>query len=63
MAVLGLVYDLRLPGMDARRRADQYRACLEQVAWADRVGFGRVCLREHHGVPDGRSTRALTSDE
>jgi alkanesulfonate monooxygenase SsuD/methylene tetrahydromethanopterin reductase-like flavin-dependent oxidoreductase (luciferase family) len=53
MARLGLVYDLRLPGMSARQRADQYRTCLEQVAWADRVGIGRISLREHHGSPDG----------
>jgi alkanesulfonate monooxygenase SsuD/methylene tetrahydromethanopterin reductase-like flavin-dependent oxidoreductase (luciferase family) len=50
---LGLVYDLRMPGMSARQRADQYRACLEQAAWADRVGVGRISFREHHASPDG----------
>jgi alkanesulfonate monooxygenase SsuD/methylene tetrahydromethanopterin reductase-like flavin-dependent oxidoreductase (luciferase family) len=50
---LGLVYDLRMPDMPARQRADQYRACLEQAAWADRVGVGRISFREHHASPDG----------
>jgi alkanesulfonate monooxygenase SsuD/methylene tetrahydromethanopterin reductase-like flavin-dependent oxidoreductase (luciferase family) len=53
MPKLGLVYDLRMPGMPARERAGQYRTCLEQAAWADRVGIGRVSLREHHSSPDG----------
>jgi alkanesulfonate monooxygenase SsuD/methylene tetrahydromethanopterin reductase-like flavin-dependent oxidoreductase (luciferase family) len=53
MTSLGLVYDLRLPGMTPQQRADQYRVCLEQVAWADRTGFARICVREHHGVEDG----------
>jgi alkanesulfonate monooxygenase SsuD/methylene tetrahydromethanopterin reductase-like flavin-dependent oxidoreductase (luciferase family) len=53
MTRLGLVYDLRLPGMSPARRAEQYRVCLEQAAWADRHGIGRISLREHHGTPDG----------
>jgi hypothetical protein len=38
MPKLGLVYDLRMPGMSPRERAGQYRTCLEQAAWADRAG-------------------------
>jgi alkanesulfonate monooxygenase SsuD/methylene tetrahydromethanopterin reductase-like flavin-dependent oxidoreductase (luciferase family) len=53
MPKLGLVYDLRVPGMSPRQRAGQYRTCLEQVAWADRAGLGRVSFREHHSSPDG----------
>ena len=53
MPRLGLVYDLRMPGFTPRQRADHYRTCVEQAAWADRVGIGQVVLREHHGSPDG----------
>ncbi|MET7992205.1 LLM class flavin-dependent oxidoreductase [Amycolatopsis sp. NPDC005232] len=53
MARLGLAYDLRLPGLTPEQRARQYRTCLEQVEWADRVGIGQVALREHHGSDDG----------
>jgi alkanesulfonate monooxygenase SsuD/methylene tetrahydromethanopterin reductase-like flavin-dependent oxidoreductase (luciferase family) len=42
-----------MPTMSARRRAEQYRTCLEQAGWADRVGIGRISLREHHASPDG----------
>ncbi|MFG2039811.1 LLM class flavin-dependent oxidoreductase [Dactylosporangium sp. NPDC048998] len=53
MVDLGLVYDLRLPGADAQARARQYRTMLEQAAWADRHGFSRMAVREHHGADDG----------
>ena len=60
MPKLGLVYDLRMPGMSSRERADQYRACLEQAAWADRVGIGRVSFREHHATLDGYLPSPIT---
>lgn len=53
MPRLGLVYDLRMPGFTPRQRADHYRTCLEQAAWADRAGIGQIVLREHHGSSDG----------
>src|SRR5687767_1563233 len=51
--MLGLRYDLRLPGADPQRRKAQYDAALEQCAWADNLGFGSVTISEHHGSPDG----------
>lgn len=46
-----LRYDLRSPpfGLDS---ADLARAAIEQVEWADKRGFHRVELTEHHGTPD-----------
>jgi alkanesulfonate monooxygenase SsuD/methylene tetrahydromethanopterin reductase-like flavin-dependent oxidoreductase (luciferase family) len=49
---LGLVYDMRAPAFGAPA-VDLYRAAIEQCAWADRLGFGRVTLPEHHASEDG----------
>lgn len=53
MTMLGLRYDLRLPGADAAQRKRLLDAALEQIAWADALGFGSVTLSEHHGSADG----------
>lgn len=53
MVDLGLVYDLRIPFHDGATRARQYRAMLDQCAWAESRGFSRIAVREHHGSPDG----------
>jgi alkanesulfonate monooxygenase SsuD/methylene tetrahydromethanopterin reductase-like flavin-dependent oxidoreductase (luciferase family) len=53
MALLTLRYDLRVPPFASVTHAEQYRACLEQCAWADEHGFQTIVLSEHHGVADG----------
>jgi alkanesulfonate monooxygenase SsuD/methylene tetrahydromethanopterin reductase-like flavin-dependent oxidoreductase (luciferase family) len=52
MTELGLVYDMRAPHFGAPAM-ELYRAAVEQCAWADTVGFGRVTLPEHHASDDG----------
>lgn len=49
---LSLRYDLRAPDFGPSA-AELYRAALEQVAWADGIGFDSVALSEHHGCDDG----------
>ena len=49
---LSLRYDMRNPPWGSAA-ADMYRASVEQVAWADRLGFDVVYLAEHHGADDG----------
>jgi alkanesulfonate monooxygenase SsuD/methylene tetrahydromethanopterin reductase-like flavin-dependent oxidoreductase (luciferase family) len=53
MTMLGLRYDLRLPGAGAAPRKRLLDTALEQCAWADDLGFGSVTLSEHHGSADG----------
>ncbi|MFC4595072.1 LLM class flavin-dependent oxidoreductase [Sphingobium tyrosinilyticum] len=47
-----LRYDLRSPAVFGRGSAELARAAIEQVEWADKRGFHRVELTEHHGTPD-----------
>ena len=49
---LVLSYDMRAPSFGAPAR-ELYAAALDQVAWADGLGFDVVGLGEHHGSPDG----------
>jgi alkanesulfonate monooxygenase SsuD/methylene tetrahydromethanopterin reductase-like flavin-dependent oxidoreductase (luciferase family) len=53
MPKLALRYDLRAPQHLGVRAEALYAAALEQCAWADRLGFERVVLSEHHGADDG----------
>lgn len=53
MPYLKLRYDLRSPNDDTARRAARFEAALEQIEWADRLGFHSVQFHEHHGVSDG----------
>ena len=47
-----LVYDMRAPAFGAKA-TDLYEAALDQVAWADEMGFDFVGLGEHHAAEDG----------
>ena len=47
-----LSYDMRAPSFGAERR-ELYAAALDQVAWADELGFDLVGLGEHHCAEDG----------
>jgi alkanesulfonate monooxygenase SsuD/methylene tetrahydromethanopterin reductase-like flavin-dependent oxidoreductase (luciferase family) len=51
--MLGLRYDLRLPGADSARRKRHMDVALDQIEWAENLGFGSVTLSEHHGSSDG----------
>lgn len=49
----GLWYDLRNPPQWRRSFASLYREVIDQVAWAEELGFGSVWLTEHHFCDDG----------
>ena len=49
---LSLRYDLRAPDFGPPMQG-QYRAALEQCAWADEHGFESVAVSEHHASDDG----------
>ncbi len=53
MAMVGIRFDLRVPSFSTTTHAEMYAACLDQCAWADRLGLDTVVLSEHHGVDDG----------
>lgn len=55
---LCLTYDMRAPEFGARRNM-LYDAALDQVAWADDLGFDLVGLGEHHGSEDGYNPSPL----
>ena len=55
---LVLSYDMRAPAIGAPA-GELYAAALDQVAWADALGFDSVGLGEHHGSPDGYNPSPL----
>jgi alkanesulfonate monooxygenase SsuD/methylene tetrahydromethanopterin reductase-like flavin-dependent oxidoreductase (luciferase family) len=55
---LVITYDLRAPPFGAPAR-DLYAAALDQVTWADELGFDVVGLGEHHASPDGYNPSPL----
>lgn len=54
----GLWYDFRNPSGELSFE-DLYRANLEQMAWAETVGFNSVWLTEHHFCEDGYTPSPL----
>jgi alkanesulfonate monooxygenase SsuD/methylene tetrahydromethanopterin reductase-like flavin-dependent oxidoreductase (luciferase family) len=60
MPLIGIRYDLRVPGWGPATAAEMYRAFVEQVRWADERGFDAVILSEHHGADDGFMSAPLT---
>jgi alkanesulfonate monooxygenase SsuD/methylene tetrahydromethanopterin reductase-like flavin-dependent oxidoreductase (luciferase family) len=54
----GLWYDFRNPSKEMGFEA-LYRASLDQIAWAESIGFDSVWLTEHHFVADGYSPSPL----
>lgn len=58
--MVGIRFDLRVPPFATTTHAEMYRACLEQCAWADRLGLDIVVLSEHHGVDDGFLSAPVT---
>ena len=55
---LCLTYDMRAPAFGAPR-SELYSAALDQVSWADELGFDVVGLGEHHGSEDGYNPSPL----
>jgi alkanesulfonate monooxygenase SsuD/methylene tetrahydromethanopterin reductase-like flavin-dependent oxidoreductase (luciferase family) len=55
-----LRFDLRVPPFAATTFADQYRACLEMVEWAEGMGAQSITLSEHHGDPAGFTPAPVT---
>ena len=60
MTMIGIRFDLRVPPFARTTHAELYAACLDQCAWADRLGIDAVALSEHHGVDDGYMPAPLT---
>jgi len=55
---LHLTYDMRAPDFGART-TDLHAAMLDQVEWADALGFDAVGIGEHHGSDDGYNPSPL----
>ncbi len=55
----GLWYDFRNPPPSTLSFEALYRASLEQIAWAETLGFESVWLTEHHFVADGYTPSPL----
>jgi alkanesulfonate monooxygenase SsuD/methylene tetrahydromethanopterin reductase-like flavin-dependent oxidoreductase (luciferase family) len=48
----GLWYDFRNPKEYPQPLGPLYRETLDQIVWAEQIGFGTVWLSEHHFAPD-----------
>lgn len=48
----GLWYDFRNPAEFPQQLGPLYRDTLDQIVWAEQLGFGTVWLSEHHFAPD-----------
>ena len=55
---LTVTYDLRAPDFGTGR-SELYAAALDQVGWADDLGFDVVGLGEHHSADDGYNPSSL----
>ncbi len=55
----GLWYDFRNPAPRRLEFEDFYRASLEQIVWAEELGFDSVWLTEHHFCEDGYTPSPL----
>jgi hypothetical protein len=55
---LDITYDMRAPDFGAPAQ-ELYAAALDQVQWADELGFDNVGLGEHHAAPDGYNPSPL----
>ena len=50
---IGLCYDFRNPPDSGISMPGLYAAVMDQIAWADEVGFDLIWFTEHHFVADG----------
>ena len=53
MIRFGLAYDFRNPAQWRRPWAEVYRGILDQIVFAESLGFDAIWLTEHHFVDDG----------
>ncbi len=56
----GIMYDFRNPQRWHIPSARFYRAMLDQVVEAERIGFDHVWLTEHHFTEDGYNPSSLS---
>ena len=56
----GLIYDFRNPKRWERPFPALYAEQLEQIAYAEQLGFDSVWITEHHFVEDGYTPSVLT---
>jgi alkanesulfonate monooxygenase SsuD/methylene tetrahydromethanopterin reductase-like flavin-dependent oxidoreductase (luciferase family) len=55
----GLWYDFRNPPQWAQPLGALYRDTIDQIVWAESLGFGSVWLSEHHFAPDDYASSPL----
>ena len=55
----GLWYDFRNPVQWRRSDKEIYDATIDQIAWAETIGYDDVWLTEHHFVDDGHAPSPL----
>jgi alkanesulfonate monooxygenase SsuD/methylene tetrahydromethanopterin reductase-like flavin-dependent oxidoreductase (luciferase family) len=55
----GLWYDFRNPAQSERPNEGFYAQTLDQIAWAEELGYQSVWLTEHHFVDDGYTPSPL----
>lgn len=55
----GLWYDFRNPSQWRRPLEELYEETLDQIVWAEKLGYGSVWLTEHHFVDDGYTPSPL----
>ena len=55
----GLWYDFRNPPQWRRTDKEVYDAIIDQVSWAETIGYDDVWLTEHHFVEDGHAPSPL----
>jgi alkanesulfonate monooxygenase SsuD/methylene tetrahydromethanopterin reductase-like flavin-dependent oxidoreductase (luciferase family) len=60
MARVALRFDLRNRPGGPTKAVDQYRECLSQCEWGERVGVDFIAISEHHGAEDGFLPAPLT---
>ncbi|MGP0031738.1 MAG: LLM class flavin-dependent oxidoreductase [Acidimicrobiales bacterium] len=56
----GLYYDFRCTDPDPAALHRRWAGILEQVTWAEQLGFGSVWISEHHFVDDAYASSTLT---
>jgi alkanesulfonate monooxygenase SsuD/methylene tetrahydromethanopterin reductase-like flavin-dependent oxidoreductase (luciferase family) len=56
----GLYYDFRHVAPDAAGLTGRWRGIVEQIRWAEQLGFGSVWISEHHFLPDDYASSTLT---
>ncbi|HVA05484.1 MAG TPA: LLM class flavin-dependent oxidoreductase [Acidimicrobiales bacterium] len=56
----GLYYDFRCTDPEPAALTWRWAEILEQVTWAERLGFGSVWVSEHHFVDDAYASSTLT---